>query len=168
MDWKKTIGAIAPTIARAIGGPIGNIAVGVLSSVLGVDANEDALEKKVAVLTGDDLAKIKGAEQQFVKDMRALDIDLERIDAADRASAREREVKVRDWVPAALAVFVNGSFAGVLYAMFSHSVPPENKDAFTILLGMLGAGVTACWGYYWGSSASSRAKDTTIGTMAKK
>lgn len=162
MDWKKAIGAVAPALARAVGGPIGSVAVNVLSSALGVEPSEGALEKKVQTLTADDLARLRDAEMKFAKDMRELDLDFERVDAEDRANARAREIALKDWMPRALALAVFGLFSFVVWSLQHASIPVENRDAFNQILGILYAAVTGVLGYYFGSSAGSRAKDAVL------
>lgn len=169
MDWRKAVGAVAPTLLRAIGGPFGGVAANALGAVLGVDAtDETALEAKVTAMTAADLLALKNAEQQFQKDMRALGIDEAKVDAADRASARAREVALKDHVPFVLAVLVHVAFFWVLWALVSKVIPGENRETFTILLGILSTGMASCWSYYWGSSASSRSKDGVIGDALSK
>lgn len=168
MDWKKAIGAVAPVLARAVGGPIGGAAIGALAKALGVEPTEDALEKKVASMTAGDLLALKTADQTFQKDMRALDIDLEKVDAEDRANARAREIATKDWMPRVLAMGVFLLFSFVVYSLQHSPIAPENRDAFNQILGILYAAVTGVLGYYFGSSAGSRAKDATVAGLSKK
>jgi hypothetical protein len=59
-------------------------------------------------------------------------------------------------VGAVLAVIVVLGFFGLLF-MLSRN-PTVNHDALNVLYGSLGASVTGVMGYYFGSSAGSRAK----------
>lgn len=159
MDWKKVVGSVAPTLARAIGGPLGGAAISVLSSALGVDPSEDSLEKKVQSLSPEDLQKLKQADYDFQVEMRKLDVDEYRVENEDRASARAREVSLHDWVTPALAIGVFILFSFVVWQLQHGSVPVENRDAFNQVLGILYAAVTGVLGYYFGSSIGSRGKD---------
>ncbi len=47
-------------------------------------------------------------------------------------------------------------------------IPQANADAVTVLLGVVAGLVSAIVGYYYGSSASSKAKDETISNMSTK
>jgi hypothetical protein len=164
MDWKKAIGAVAPSLLRAIGGPFGSVAANALTSVLGVDANDEkALEAKVLSMTAADLLALKQADQQFQKDMRALGIDEAKIEAADRADARAREIATHDWVVKVLALSVFTLFAAVVVGLQRFEIPAQNRDAANQVLGILYAAVVSVLGYYFGSSAGSRAKDALIG-----
>lgn len=168
MNWRKAIGAVAPVLARAVGGPVGAAALGVISGVLGIEPSEDALEKKVASLTPDDLLKLKDAERQFVVKMRELEIDVEKIDAEDRANARAREIATKDWTTRAIAITVMLLFAVTVGGLMRIEIPATNRDAVNQILGILYAAVVSVLSYYFGSSAGSRAKDSTISSMSKK
>jgi hypothetical protein len=101
------IGSVAPTIATALGGPLAGMATSAISkAVLGkATGTQDEI---VAVLeksnNPDILLKLKEAELAFATKMKELDIDVAKIDAEDRASARQREIAKKDWMPKALAL----------------------------------------------------------------
>jgi hypothetical protein len=164
--WLAAIEKVAPTIARATLGPIAPIALNVLGTVLGVEPKEDALEAKVATLTATDLLALKAAEDQFKKDMRALDIDLEKVDAEDRANARAREIALRDPIPRILAIGLFLLLVGMLYSLVRHEIPEGNRSAYDIIIGIVSSAVAAVVNYYFGSSAGSRAKDATVAKMS--
>ena len=67
---KSLIGAVAPTIGTAIGGPMGNAAMSMLADKLGVPNNKSAVEKAVAQASPEQLAEIKKAELAFEKQMK--------------------------------------------------------------------------------------------------
>lgn len=70
-------------------------------------------------------------------------------------------------VPFVLMVLVTVLFGGMLCVLAFHTLPPENKDLFNVLLGSLSTAFITGIGYFWGSSSSSRAKDETITSIAK-
>lgn len=172
-DWKKMIGAAAPTLAQALvpGGPLVKAAVqAVGKALLGKDdATEDDVTKALAGgATMDQITALKVAEHEFAEKMKALDIDVMRLEIEDRQGARKREVDLKDWVPAALAVTVHVAFFGLLWAMLVRALPEANKSAFDILLGMLGTGIASVWSYYFGSSVGSKAHAETIAKALDK
>lgn len=159
--WKELVGAVAPTLATALGGPLAGMAAKAVSTaLLGKDtATADELEYAVANAGPDALLKLKEAEQSFQARMRELDIDLERIHAQDRDSAREREAKTGDsFTPRALAIAVTLGFFGVLAVLLTHGKPQAGGDALLVMLGSLGTAWTSIIAYYYGSSAGSKAK----------
>ena len=84
------LGQLAPSIATALGGPLAGVAVKTLSSALfgNEDGTEEQISAAMAVATPDQLAAIKKIDADFKVQMKSLDIDLERISAGDRDSAR--------------------------------------------------------------------------------
>jgi len=169
-DWKALVGSLAPTIATALGGPLTGAAVGVLSkAILGKDGGtETELEAALQTAKPEVLAAIRAADQTFAAEMKRLDIDVDRINAADRASARDREVKTGDKTPARLALFVTLGFFGILAYLLKYGVPTEGGDALLIMLGSLGTAWTGIVAYYFGSSAGSKDKTAALSKVAMK
>lgn len=166
MDWKSIVGTVAPGIATALGGPLAGVAVRTLSQVLlgTADGSQEAVEKAVLAADPAMLASLKQAEFQFQKDMKALDIDLERISAQDRDSARRREVETGSWAPAILAGILLIGYFAVVAAFVTGQViiPKEYELVFGNLLGTLSSGVGLALGYYYGSSVGSKDKTAAM------
>ena len=112
MDILKTfgplVGSVAPTIATALGGPVAGMAVKALSNALlgHADGTEDEINAALANPTADQLAALKKIDADFKVQMKSLDIDLERIAASDRDSARNYAIMTHDLTPRVLAVNV--------------------------------------------------------------
>lgn len=168
-DWRAVVGAVAPTLATALGGPLAGAAVSALSSaVLG---RPDGKEQDVAaaVLHGGDevLLQIRQAELAFQTRMRELDIDLERVHQADRASARLRETGSGDnWTPRVLAGVIVAGFLGTVYYVLSGRVEglkdPMVAGLVGTLIGYVSAKADQVISYYFGSSAGSKEKTALI------
>lgn len=110
------LGQVAPSIATALGGPLAGVAVRTLSSALfgHEDGTEEQISEAMSNATPDQLAAIKKVDADFKVQMKSLDIDLERIAAGDRDSARQMQRETRDWTPKALAFFITFGFFGAL------------------------------------------------------
>lgn len=89
-DWKKLVGGIAPILGTALGGPLAGEAVALLGRALGLGADASEGEVAAAVtsgrLTGEQIVAMKQAENDFTEKMKALDIDIMRINAASDAA----------------------------------------------------------------------------------
>lgn len=174
IEWKKIVGTVAPTIATALGGPLAGAAVKTLATqFLGKDnATEDEVAQAVVNASPQDLLKLREIEMEFKKSMTMAGIDLEKIAAADRDSARAREINTHDsWTPRVLAAVVVGGFLFCVYAVLAGFVK-ELKDPMVAgmvgtLIGYTSAKADQVISYYFGSSASSKYKDETISTIAK-
>lgn len=165
-DWKGLVGTIAPTIATALGGPFAGMATKALASkLLGKDdATEEELSTALQSATPETLAEIKRIDAEFKTKMKELGIDLEKVHAGDRASARDM-AKSTTLLPQSIlaAVFVVG-FVAVMYAVFTGRVTldgPTQQAAF-ILLGILSAGITQILNFFFGSSAGSKEKTAKL------
>lgn len=159
-DWKDIVGTVAPTIATALGGPLAGLAVGAIGKIFGIDsATQEQVAQAIAGASPDDLLKLKQAEIDFQKRMAELEVDLVRISAADRDSARQRQIQIKDTTLPILAMSVTGGFFGVLMFMMVQEVPTTSKDVLNIMLGSLGTAWIQVMSYYFGSSQGSAKKD---------
>lgn len=173
-NWKKVVGAAAPALATALGGPLAGAAVKTLAVQFlnKPDATEDEVAQAVAAASPQDLIRLKEINAEFMKAMSQAGIDLEKIAADDRANARLREVQTHDsWTPRILATVIIGGFLWCLYFVLGGHVK-DLKDPLIAglvgtLIGYTSAKADTVISYYFGSSASSKAKDETISTIAK-
>lgn len=163
-DWKKIVATVAPGIATALGGPLAGIAVQAIGkAVLGrEDASAADVEAAVLGASPDTLLALRKAEQDFAVRMAELDIDLERIHAGDRASARDREARTGDWTPRVLAAIVVIAWAVIQWHILTEVVPAEMRELAARALGTLDMALGMVLGYYFGSSAGSKAKTDAL------
>lgn len=163
-DVLGVLGAVAPALATAVGGPFAGLAVQKIGQALGLPQTATAatVAAAVAVAGPDELLALKKADNDFTLAMRSLDIDLDRLSQSDASSARAREIAVHDWTPSILAYCLTAGFFGLLALMIFHGLPEENAPALNILLGALGTGWIQSIGYYFGSTYGSKTKDAML------
>ena len=162
---------VAPSIASAVGGPLAGMATKAISEALlgKPDGTEEELAQAATKATPEQLLALKKAENDFALQMRELDIDLERIAGADRDSARNREIKTKDWTPKILAGGITVGYFGVLFYMLTHGLPTTGgSEAMLVMLGTLGTAFGGVMAYYFGSSAGSKEKTEAMNRMASK
>lgn len=172
MDWKDiagTVGKAAPLLGTLLGGPAGAAVGGLIASALGTTG--DAADVAQALASPEAAAKLRQIEvdrQVHLQELAvqaeasrlAAETDALRIAAADRDSARGREVKAADTItPRTLALLVTLGFFGVLGWLLVDGKPAQGGDALLVMLGSLGTAWTAIVSYYFGSSAGSARKD---------
>jgi hypothetical protein len=143
-----------------------------IESVFGVKAGDTAaLETGLLNATPDQLLALKTADQSFQARMKELGISEEKLAFDDTASARAREMTVKDHTPAVLAYGITIGFFAVLGYMMVRGAPATNGgggEAFLIILGSLGTAWAGVISYYFGSSAGSVQKDKTLSDIAKQ
>ena len=161
-----------PWLGTAIGGPLGGLAISAIGDALGLsDATEASIKTAIAGATPEQMLALKKADQDFALQMQQMGLknvtDLEAIAAGDRANARAREMAVHDRTPSVLAYVVTLGFFGILSYMLVYGVPPVGGEALLVMLGSLGTAWAGIIAYYFGSSAGSAKKDTTIAGLSK-
>ncbi|RME56706.1 hypothetical protein D6779_10110 [Candidatus Parcubacteria bacterium] len=170
-DWKGIVASVAPMIGTALGGPFGGLAAKAALSALGIEAKEGSEEQQLAEAvkqaSPEQLLALKKADQDFAKAMKSLDVDLEKIASADRASARQREISLRDNAPKILATVVVAGFFSTLYVIAFVPLPEGAQQPVNILLGALTAMLTQVGNYYFGSSRGSDHKTEILRTVLK-
>jgi len=159
MDWLKTI---APTIATAMGGPLAGMAVDAIGNALGMkDATKDQIKDLLSsgTLTSDQMASLKQADASLKVRMKELEIDMEKVHAGDRNSAREMAARTGDvWTPRIMALVVFIVWGAVNYKLFNGTINGDMRELVARALGTLDAVLMAVIYYYYGSSSSSAAK----------
>lgn len=172
-DWRKVVGTVAPTIATALGGPLAGLAVKAIGGALGLGegASEAEVAAKIAGATPADLLALKKADQEFALEMQRLEVDLERIAAGDRDSARLMQRETKSWAPPVLAAVVVGGFIAASVAVLGGWVEGLKDPLIAALVGSVIGNITAATmlvlNFYFGTSASSRAKDETIKSLSR-
>lgn len=163
------LGQVAPTIATALGGPLAGVAVKTLSNVLlgHENGSEDDVKASLATASPDQFAALKKIDADFKVQMKELDIDLERIAAGDRDSARKMQTETKDWVPKLLAIVITVGFFGILVWMLVQGMPQTGTEALLMMLGALGTAWTGVVNFYYGSSAGSKAKNDLLASKDK-
>ena len=133
---KGVIGAVAPTIGTALGGPMGGMAANMVSQALGCNNNPKDIEKAVQNATPEELAELKKVDNDFEIKMKELDIDLFALETADIQNARSTFSK--DWTSKVIGVLIICGFLGYIFTVTL--MPPDaNSDTIvSLVLGYLG------------------------------
>jgi hypothetical protein len=121
---KGIVGAVAPNLGAALGGPIGGAAMTMLSQALGCDNNERALQRAIQSATPEQLAEIKKAELDFEARMKELDVDIFALETQDTQDARKHFAK--DWTAKLIALVMVGFFCS--YIAMITVMPPEQNS----------------------------------------
>ena len=168
---KSILSVVAPAAATVLGGPLAGLATQKIITALGLPPGADALAIGTAVAgaTPEQLIELKKIDASLLIDLKKLDVDIMQLEAADTASARQREVATSDYTPRVLAGLVFLIYIGVTYFVFAgYDLHDSMRDIALRSLGTLDAAVGLVLGYYFGSSLGSSNKDRQISALNEK
>ena len=152
---KNIIGAVAPTIGTALGGPMGNMAANMVAEALGCEPTPKKIEQAVKAATPEQLAALKKIDAEFDVKMKELEVDLYAL--ADIQSARGMFSK--DWTSRIMGITIVGGFMGYIF-LVTIQPPEQNSEALiNLVLGYLGGLASAVISFYFGASNSGNDKD---------
>ena len=158
------LASLAPTLASAILGPLGGVAVAALGKVFGIDGATTEQVSKVfqdGRMTPEQLSAIKALELKYQADEKERGFRYAELTFKDSADARAMQVATRSNVPAALAALVTTGFFGILIFMIVKS-DYKPTEPLLVLLGALSTSWTMIVGFYFGSSHGSQAKSELL------
>ena len=166
MDWKKTIGKLAPTIGAAFG-PLGAAGGAAIKELLGVpDATDEELKKYVQTPEG--ALKLKQAEYDYKVKMAQIQLDDNKSVDADRASARDRDTKLKqtgyrnsraDLMILAVAVAL---IVDIVLLWQNPELPQGIVAIFNMMVGACLKMLGDAFQFEFGSSRGSKEKDIQL------
>lgn len=179
--FKKITPWLATAASLTIPGaaPIIAVAAKILGDGLGskVEATAKGISEALtrASETPEQIAQLKQIDNAFALQMQQLgfqhESDIERIEADDRASARAREIAVKDWTPRLLAysMLLLTAFVVVMVMFGEGKVLKDPTVSVTIgtVIGYIFAELKQVYNYYFGSSSGSAAKTEALTEIAK-
>tara|TARA_R100001510_G_scaffold14991_1_gene12301 strand:+ start:147 stop:623 length:477 start_codon:yes stop_codon:yes gene_type:complete len=150
--FKNIIGAVAPTLGSAIGGPMGGMAANMIADVLGVPNDQKSIETAIQNATPEQMLELKKAEQAFEIQMKELDVDVFELEVADKQNARSMFSK--DWTARIIGIATIAGFLGYIF-LVTLQPPEQNSEALiNLVLGYLGGLASAIISFYFGASHS--------------
>lgn len=160
----------APILGGAIGGPAGSalagVIIGALADALGTDATPAAVE---AAVRNDPEAPAKVAAVEAAKAPAVMDeINARLADVQDARAMQAGAVTADSWTratPHVLAYILTASFIGSIMALFFKGLPESN--VVMMLMGALISEFRGALAFFFGSSSSSKDKDSAIATLTR-
>ena len=149
------LGKILPSIGTVLGGPLGGLGIEAVCSALGLsEKTKESVEKILTSgnLTAEQMAALRKADQNLALKLKELGIEAEKLNASDRASARDLQKATGSKTPSTLAIVITVGYFAVLFGLLSGELKLWDNSGITMLIGAL----TAAWGslvnFYYGSS----------------
>ena len=154
----------APTVASALLGPLGGVAVAAISKIMGVgDGKVESITKAFndGKITPDQLAQIRELELKYQNDELERGFKYKELEFKDVADARLMQRETKSNMPAVLTVFITVGFFGILGWMMADDTVKDSPPLL-IMLGQLSAAWAACVSFWVGTTQSSQHKDTLL------
>ena len=121
--------------------------------MLGVENNPKSIEQALGNATPEQLIEIKKAEKDFEAKMKELDVDLYKLETAEKQHARGMFSK--DWTARIIGIAMIGGFLGYIF-LVTLQPPEQNSEALiNLVLGYLGGLASAVISFYFGASNKS-------------
>lgn len=161
-DFLKTI---APLLGTALGGPLGGAAASFIADKLGLDTKTvESVTEAISggKMTPDQISQIKLAEIEFEKFCKTNAIDLEKVSAADRASARDMLRATGSYVPAVLTFGITIGYFVVLLGMMLKQFTVADSQVMLMMLGQLGTAWGVTIAFWFGTTRNSQEKTNLL------
>jgi hypothetical protein len=161
MDWLKQL---APTIATALAGPLGGMAIDLLCKNTGMSATDVKQAIAGNTLSAEQMAAFKQAEVELQQQADQLGLDFAKLQVVDRQGARDAAVaggtSGRVFVMSCILLIVTlGAELWVLFNGYPSTVPEIVAGR---ILGLLDAISTMVLAYHYGSSSGSKEKTDAL------
>ena len=130
---KSVLGALAPTLGAAVGGPLGGQAGAIISKVLGVPNNPKSIETAMNNITSEQMVELKKAEKDFELQMKQLEVDIYKLETEDIQDARDKFSN--DWTPKFLGILSVLGFFGYIGLVTILPQPDESDDIVLLIVG---------------------------------
>lgn len=171
MDWNSILKTLAPTVASAVLGPLGGVAVAAIGNILGVsDATQDKIAKVIttANLTPEQIGKFKELELEYQENERERNFKYAELVFQDRDSARKANVAGNTQRPLFwLSLFLLAGTIGTEGVVLFHGYPDTIPEMVVgRVLGLMDAVAMMVLSYWYGTSSGS-AEKTQLLTQGK-
>lgn len=168
-DFLKTI---APTVASALLGPLGGVAVSALGSILGVS---EPTQKQIAEaisdgkLTPEQISQIRELELKYQNDEKERGFRYAELEFKDRDSARRANVeggvqKHMFWMSILLLFMTLGSEVWIIFKGYPSTGIPD--VVVGRILGLMDAVCMMVLTYWYGTTSGSLAKTNLLAQSA--
>ena len=161
MNWQDILKTVAPTVASALLGPMGGIAVAAIGSAIGIDApTQDKIAKAFTAgqLTPEALEKIKLLELDYQNQEKERGFKYAELAFKDVDSARQMQIATRSWVPAAISLVVVFGYFAILVGLMFGVLHVTDNQSLLILIGALSTAFGGVLNFWLGSSHGSQVK----------
>jgi hypothetical protein len=177
MEWQSVIAKLAPTVASALFGPAGGVAVSALASIFGLDEGATEADIKTHIsggkLTGDQIASIKELELKLQAEEKERGFRYADLEYKDRQGARGRDIEItkagrKNHRADVMFVLAVGVIVGLVWAIWNDPNLNEFlKGVVTLVLGRFLGYLDNIYSFEFGTTRSSQESRSAIVDLAK-
>lgn len=162
MNWIETLKKLAPTVASALLGPLGGIAVTAIGAVLGIDApTQEKIAKAITAgqMTPEALARIQELEIEYREHEAERGVTYAELEFKDRDSARNMAIATHSATPSVLT-WIIVLLTLIAEGMLLFNQVPSEADPIIVgrVLGTMDAALMLVLGFWFGSNSNSQRK----------
>ena len=95
---------------------------------------------------------MKGLSPEQINAIKQAEIRVRELDAQDRNNARQMQIITKDRVVPFLGILAILMMVPLIYLLFFHSMPTDNKDTLVLIIGHITGWAGAVFTFYFGSS----------------
>ena len=172
MDWLATLKSVAPTVAAALFGPLGAVAVASVGELLGLSgATKDKISEIIQAgqMTPEQIGKLRQLELEYQNNEKERGFRYTELSFKDRDSARQANVsggtqKMLFWLSLVLLVFTLGTEVAVLFYGYPDKTP---EIIVGRVLGLMDAVAMLVLSYWYGTTNGSAVKNELLSQNVK-
>jgi len=167
MDWLATLKTLAPTVASAIFGPLGSVAIASVGELLGLSsATKNKISEIIQAgqMTPEQIGKLRELELEYQNNEKERGFKYAELSFKDRDSARTANVsggtqKPLFWLSLLLLSITLGTECMVLFNGY-----PEGTDPLVVgrVLGLMDAVAMLVLSYWYGTTNGSAVKNELL------
>ena len=167
MSWKDTLASLAPTVATALAGPLGGVAVSAIGAALGISApTQKAIADAISSgsLTPEQVSELKKLEMQYQNEeaergFKYADLAFQDRDSARKASVAGGTQMSLFWLSLLLLTACLGSEIAVLFIGYPNEIPDIVVGR---VLGLLDSVALLVLSYWYGTTQQSAVKTSIL------
>lgn len=162
--------SIAPTVASALLGPLGGVAVSAIGSILGIDNATTASVTKAfqdGKMTPEQLSALKELELKYQNEEAERGFKYAELEFKNQDSARQMQIVTHSSTPTVLTYLITCGFFGILGWML-YDIKVIDSPPLMIMLGSLGTAWTGAVSFWFGTTAGAARKDQLLAQSSPK
>jgi len=153
MKLKGLLASLAPTVGKALGGPMGGMAVKLVADKLGISNTTDPAKlEKYLEEHPESIALLQEAEREFFLTIQEREIDLDNFKMEMQDRKHSRDIFGDDPTPKIFAIISLMGFLAYIFLVTFRGREDTDEATMNIILGYLGGLISGISAFFFGSS----------------